>query len=82
MSSPSPTTAPAQNERHQPWTAIWPSATESQPQNANAQGLNYNFQKGERMVIDGSAQRGNNFLGGSWQVEAESNKPSGAGNVV
>jgi hypothetical protein len=78
----SPMTMPAQTERRQPWTAIWPSATEAKPQNVESQGLNYNFEKGETMVIDGSAQRGNGFVGGQWKVEAESNKPSDEGKVV
>lgn len=74
---------PAQNTaKSQPWMAVWRPAAVSKPQNTESQGLHYNFGKGETMVIDGSAQRGNNFVGGRWTVEAESIAPSDENNVV
>ncbi|RDW91719.1 hypothetical protein BP5796_02884 [Coleophoma crateriformis] len=73
-------TQPTQTEKRQPWRLIKQTTTE--PRNAGSQGLHYNFAKGETMVIDGSAQRGNGFVGGQWTVEAESNKASAEGQVV
>jgi hypothetical protein len=78
----SPGHIPPPTKKVQPWTTIWPKATGIVPQNATSHGVNYNFEKGEAMVIDGSAQRGSGFLGGEWTVEAESNKPTQKGNTA
>jgi len=73
---------PVHTNKRQPWTAILPASTETRPQTVESQVLNYNFEKGEAMVIDGSAQRGNGFVGGQWKVEAESDSPSDNGKII
>lgn len=67
-----------QTTKRQPWANIWANNAAAEPLRAESQGLKYNFEKGERMVIDGSAQRGraNGASGGQWMVEAESSAPS------
>lgn len=61
--------------RCEPWKAVWPRAAETEQQSVQSQGLKYNFEKGEKMVLDGSAKRGHSHVDSRWKVEAESNAP-------
>lgn len=62
------------SSKKQPWVDILANGTTVTPRAAESQGLTYNFEKGERMVIDGSAQRGsgNDGSDGHWTIQAES----------
>jgi len=72
--SPTITQLAQTSSKKQPWVDLLANGATVAPRVAESQGLTYNFEKGERMVIDGSAQRGSgkDASGGQWTIQAES----------